>query len=97
MKQAGLYHSLIGLDNYQQEPIVKEEDAGHYQLRTRWFESTITQEHLSALNDKIQVKMLESLRLAKMYPAPHEQILKALTEVNTFIEIRDMYSKEPPK
>lgn len=97
MKQAGLYHSLIALDDHKQEPANQEEDAGHYQLRTSWFESTITQEHLSALNDKIQVKMLESLRLAKMYPAPHEQILRALTEVNTFIEIRDMYSKEPPK
>lgn len=99
MKQAGLYHSLIELDNGVKKEITEhqEEDAGRFQARQRWLESTITQEHRQRLESKYSSHIESALSLAKSSPVNHEGILRNLVAANALMEIHEMYKQENNK
>lgn len=94
MKQAGLYHSLIGSNVH--EPVMPEtqEDAGRFQARQRWLESTITKEHIVNVNSKYEHHIESALSLAKSSPVNHEGILRNLVSANTYLDILSMYNQE---
>jgi hypothetical protein len=99
MKQAGLYHSLIG-SKEQEVPLSLsgiEEDAGRFQARQRWLESTITREHIVNIDSKYEHHIESALSLAKSSPVNHEGILRNLVSANTYLDILNMYNQENNK
>ena len=97
MKQAGLYHSLIGSKEQEVPLAPNEEDAGRFQARQRWLESTITREHIVNIGSKYEHHIESALSLAKSSPVNHEGILRNLVSANTYLDILNMYNQENNK
>lgn len=93
MKQAGLYHNVItGVQSETHN--VSEEDAGRFQARQRWLESSITKEHIDSIRSKYEHHIESALSIAKSSPINHEGILRNLVAANTYLDILSMYNKE---